>query len=73
MHDRFNGVESDALPFLHSHRLGNGSFFYVEVESPDFEGKSKLQCHRMVQDIVSKQIENIHGLRIKTSTPPKTA
>lgn len=48
---------------------GNGSFYYIEVESPDFSGKTTLECHKQVQGIIAKQIDHIHGFRIKTRAP----
>jgi stress-induced morphogen len=48
---------------------GNGSFYYVEIESPDFVGKSTVACHKLVQGIIANQIKNIHGLQLKTRAP----
>lgn len=43
--------------------------YKLSVESPIFEGKSKLEQHRMVNEVLKEDIKQIHGLNIKTTTP----
>lgn len=45
--------------------------FSIIVTSSEFEGKSPLQRHRMVNDIFKQQFESgdLHALSIKTKTP----
>jgi len=44
--------------------------FDVTIVSPVFDGKNRVQRHRMVYDALSKLIEtDIHALRIKAFTP----
>ena len=53
--------------------LGGGNHIRVEVISSNFEGKSLVQQHKMVHDILDHQMEFnggfIHALSIKTSKP----
>jgi len=50
---------------------GEDCNFAIEVISSDFEGKSPLQCHRMVNDIFKAELESgaLHALSIKTQLP----
>lgn len=45
--------------------------FTVIVTSSEFEGKSPIQRHRMVNEIFKEQLSNgeLHALSIKTQTP----
>ena len=44
--------------------------FDVTIVSPVFDGKNRVQRHRMVYDALSKLIEtDIHALRIKAFAP----
>ena len=46
--------------------------YKMSIESPLFEGKSKLQQHRMVNEILEEELKSIHGLNIKTLTPKQS-
>ena len=48
---------------------GCGSFFHVTVSSPAFAGKSMVQQHRIVHDILRDEIKLIHGLQIVCTVP----
>ncbi len=49
---------------------GTGDHFRVEISSPDFEGKSLPDQHRMVYSALGDLMQNaIHALSIKTYTP----
>eukprot|EP01080_Neovahlkampfia_damariscottae_P012575 gene12575-6395_t len=50
---------------------GCGSMFQIDVVSPEFEGKSILQQHKLVKQILSDEIKEMHGLTLKTKTPKK--
>ncbi|KAJ3323399.1 hypothetical protein HDV06_001919 [Boothiomyces sp. JEL0866] len=50
---------------------GCGQNFEVIVVSPQFEGKSVLQKHRMVNDAVKDQVSQLHAFSQKTFTPEK--
>lgn len=48
---------------------GCGAKFNAVIVSPKFEGKSLLERHRMVNTILSKELEVIHAFSQKTLTP----
>ncbi len=43
--------------------------YRISLESSLFTGKSKLEQHRMVNEVLEEEIKTIHGLNIKTSIP----
>ncbi|GMH59718.1 hypothetical protein TrLO_g6444 [Triparma laevis f. longispina] len=45
---------------------GCGSMYDVQVESSVFKGMSKVKQSRMVQDLIKKEIGEMHGLTLKT-------
>ncbi|WP_024851289.1 BolA family protein [Hydrogenovibrio kuenenii] len=52
---------------------GEDCNFAIEVVSSEFEGKTPLQRHRMVNDIFKQEFESgaLHALSIKTAVPKK--
>jgi len=49
---------------------GNSSNFAVDVISKEFEGKTKIQQHRMIYAALGDEMKDIiHALQIKTSAP----
>lgn len=51
-------------------RHGNESHFRVEVVSAAFEGKSRVERHRMVNALLAQEIaEGVHALAIGAKTP----
>lgn len=40
--------------------------YNVQVESSVFKGMSKVKQSRMVQDLIKKEIGEMHGLTLKT-------
>lgn len=48
---------------------GQDCNFSITVKSAEFAGKSRIQCHRMVNDIFKAQIASgeLHALSIKTA------
>lgn len=50
---------------------GCGAMFQIEVVSSLFEGKSRVMQHRMVNDVLKKEIGEMHGLTLKTKIPSK--
>tara|TARA_B100000678_G_scaffold266196_1_gene250914 strand:- start:5014 stop:5277 length:264 start_codon:yes stop_codon:yes gene_type:complete len=43
------------------------SHFFVEIAAPAFAGKSRIECHRMVnQALASEFAAGLHALRLKT-------
>jgi BolA protein len=48
--------------------------FRVEIVSPAFVGKSRLERHRMVNDLLASELrERVHALRIKARAPEEDA
>ena len=41
----------------------------MRVVSSEFEGKSKVEQHRLVNAVIRKQISEMHGLSLHTLTP----
>lgn len=51
-------------------REGGGTHFDVLIVSSEFEGKSQLQRHKLVYNLLKKELEDsIHALSIKAFTP----
>lgn len=49
---------------------GDGSHLFLEITSDLFEGKSRLERHRMVHDILDQDFGTgkIHALKLKLKT-----
>jgi stress-induced morphogen len=43
-----------------------GSSFMIKIKSPDFQGKSVIAQHRMVNEILKDDLKDIHALQLKT-------
>lgn len=50
---------------------GCGALFRIEVVSPQFEGKSLLQQHKLVNEAIATEIGAMHGLTLQTSPTSK--
>jgi BolA protein len=51
-------------------RHGNESHFRVEVVSAAFEGKSRIDRHRMVNELLAQELkEGLHALAVSARTP----
>ena len=49
---------------------GGESHFRVEIVSPDFAGKTRVERHKMVYGALEAELkEQIHALALKTATP----
>jgi len=48
---------------------GCGTFYAIHITSDSFKGLPMIKQHRLVNDTLKKEIEGIHGLQLKTSTP----
>ena len=42
--------------------------FHIEVAAPEFDGKSLVQQHKRVNDVLKDEIKKWHGLTLKTKT-----
>jgi BolA-like protein 3 len=48
---------------------GCGAMYNIDVESPLFKGKSIVQQHQLVQQVLREDMKSIHGLNLKTRVP----
>jgi len=46
---------------------GCGDFYHVSVSSKVFRGMPLIKQHRLVQTILKDQIQDFHGIQVKTS------
>ncbi len=52
---------------------GGGDHFRATVTSATFAGRSRIEQHRLVYDVLASEIGGaIHALSLKTQTPPHT-
>ncbi|KIJ19874.1 hypothetical protein PAXINDRAFT_67877 [Paxillus involutus ATCC 200175] len=45
---------------------GCGSFFAIKISSQGFKGLSTVKQHKLVTEVLKKEIEGIHGLQVRT-------
>jgi BolA protein len=56
------------------HRPGGETHFRVNIVSPAFEGKSRVERHRMVNATLEAELKgSVHALAIKAQAPGETA
>jgi len=65
-------IEDDSLK--HAGHAGSaahgGGHFSIAITSASFAGKSRMQCHRMVMEVMKPMFsDDIHALSIRTSAP----
>ena len=49
-------------------RPGGGTHFKVVIVSPAFKGRSRLECQRMVNEVLKEELQGaIHALSIRAS------
>ncbi len=48
---------------------GCGAFYAVTIASNAFKGLSTIKQHRMVTELLKKEIEGIHGIQVCNSIP----
>jgi BolA protein len=53
---------------MHSMPVGSQSHFRIEIVSNQFEQKSLLLRHRLVNEIISEEISQIHACSLHTLT-----
>lgn len=51
---------------------GCGSMYDVQIEAAEFKGKKTILQHRMVNEALSEEIKDMHGLRITTAVSEET-
>ncbi len=45
--------------------------YKITIESPLFEGKSKVAQHQMVSECLKEELKNIHAFNLKTKVASK--
>uniref|UniRef100_A0A915MET7 AP-1 complex subunit gamma n=1 Tax=Meloidogyne javanica TaxID=6303 RepID=A0A915MET7_MELJA len=50
---------------------GCGAMFRVRVESAQFEGMPKVKQHKLINEVLKKEIKEMHGIVIETKTLEK--
>ena len=56
------------------HRPGGETHFRVYIVSPAFQGKSRIERHRMVNTTLEAELKgSVHALAIKAQAPGETA
>lgn len=65
-----------AIPGAEAHvedYTGTGDHFRASVSAPQFEGRSRIEQHRLVYEIFGEEIGGpIHALSLKTQAIPMT-
>lgn len=55
------------------HREGGETHFRVQIVSPSFAGKSRIDRHRMVNEALAAELSGgVHALAIKAHAPGET-
>jgi BolA protein len=55
------------------HRPGGETHFRVNIVSPAFEGKSRIERHRMINAVLSRELAgSVHALAIRARAPGET-
>ncbi len=70
--NKFSPLTLEVLDESHLHKGHAGArpegetHFRVTIKSAMFEGKSSLECHKLVYDVLAEEMKNrIHALAIK--------
>ena len=45
--------------------------FRLKIESPEFVGKTKIEQHKLVNQLLKEDIKSLHGFTLETSVPKK--
>ncbi len=54
-------------------RPGGETHFHVTIEAQAFAGKSRVMCHRMVNEVLADDLNGpVHALALSTSAPAGT-
>eukprot|EP00485_Elphidium_margaritaceum_P011748 CAMPEP_0202692642 /NCGR_PEP_ID=MMETSP1385-20130828/6974_1 /ASSEMBLY_ACC=CAM_ASM_000861 /TAXON_ID=933848 /ORGANISM="Elphidium margaritaceum" /LENGTH=111 /DNA_ID=CAMNT_0049348217 /DNA_START=59 /DNA_END=390 /DNA_ORIENTATION=+ len=68
----FNPTHLEVINESNQHNVPKGSetHFKVVIVSTEFDGKSKINQHRLVNETLKDELNNnVHALSIKTKTP----
>lgn len=70
LENEIEGAEVSVVSQDHEEEDVEGRHFGLRIVSPEFEGKSKVQRHRMVYDALGDRMGNeIHAVEIEAVTP----
>lgn len=59
-------LQANYVEVIDTSNSGCGQMYRMTVESPLFEGKSKVDQHRMVNEAIKEEFKTIHGMTLKT-------
>ncbi|CAN5121406.1 BolA family transcriptional regulator [soil metagenome] len=73
--ERLDVIDESHLHEGHmGHRPGGETHFRVHIVSPAFEGKSRIDRHRMVNTTLAAELAGtVHALAVKAQTPAEAA
>jgi BolA protein len=73
--ERLDVIDESHLHEGHmGHRPGGETHFRVHIVSPAFEGKSRIDRHRMVNTTLTAELAGtVHALAVKAQTPAEAA
>lgn len=73
--ERLNVIDESHLHEGHAgHRPGGETHFRVDIVASAFEGKSRLERHRMVNTALAEELAgSVHALAIKARAPSEPA
>ena len=55
------------------HRPGGQTHFRVNIVAEAFQGKSRLECHRMINAVLAAELAgSVHALAIQAGAPKQT-
>jgi BolA family transcriptional regulator, general stress-responsive regulator len=76
LRERLNPISLSVVDESHQHvghggwREGGETHFRIDIVSAAFEGKSRVERHRMVNDLLAEAFERgLHALAIKARAP----
>ena len=76
LRERLHPISLSVVDESHQHvghggwREGGETHFRIDIVSAAFEGKSRVERHRMVNDLLAEAFERgLHALAIKARTP----
>ena len=64
-------IKKELCEFLFSFLAGCGASYEIVVVTDEFAKMRTVNQHRLVSDAISKQLPNIHAIRIFTGTNEK--
>ncbi|KIP09863.1 hypothetical protein PHLGIDRAFT_116018 [Phlebiopsis gigantea 11061_1 CR5-6] len=72
IHNKLNGTFDPVELAVQDVSGGCGTFYAISIASEAFRGLPTVKQHRLVNEVLKKEIEGIHGLQLRTSVPPSS-